>query len=127
MALESRARFFKLNQIKDDNMSKQAYWSQKCQAGKRNIPWEFTYETWIEWWGADIKLRGRGKGKLVMARIGDVGPYSVANCKKITFEANISDAQSGRLKTAEWCQNQSKSRKGVKRSPYKKHFDFNQN
>jgi hypothetical protein len=100
-------------------MYKQAYWSQKCTAGKRNIPWEFTYETWLAWWGTDIDKRGRGKGKLVMARYGDVGPYSITNCKKITFGENISEAQFGKPKSAEWCLNQSTTRLGVKRGSYK--------
>lgn len=73
-----------------------AYHSQKTHAAKRNIDWHFTYETWLEWWGDDIVNRGRGIGKLVMARHGDKGPYHPDNVKKITHEENCSEGGPGK-------------------------------
>lgn len=75
-----------------------AYHNQKSMATYRNIDWQFTYDTWIEWWGEDIVNRGRGPNKLVMARNGDTGPYSAVNCKKITHADNVSEAQKGKSK-----------------------------
>jgi len=100
---------------------RQAYWSQKCSAGKRNIEWHFTYETWLAWWGDDIVNRGKGKGKMVMGRHGDVGPYNAKNCKKITMEENFSEGNKGKPKNADWCVKQSQTRIGVKRGTYQKH------
>ena len=64
------------------------YCGQKSMAKKRGIAWEFTFESWLAWWGDDYALRGQGRGKLCCARLGDVGPYSPENCKKITHEQN---------------------------------------
>lgn len=74
------------------------YCSQKAGAKRRNIDWQFTYDSWMSWWGDDIIHRGKGSDKLVMARNGDLGPYSIDNCKKITHTENISEAQKGRPK-----------------------------
>ncbi len=71
------------------------YHRQKDGAKRRNIDWQFTYDTWIEWWGDDIVNRGRNKGKLCMARNGDIGPYSITNCTKITHSENCSIGQKG--------------------------------
>jgi len=64
------------------------YCGQKSMAKKRGIAWEFTFESWLAWWGDDYALRGQGRGKLCCARFGDLGPYSPDNCKKITHEQN---------------------------------------
>lgn len=37
--------------------------------------------------------RGTGAGKYVMARRGDVGPYSVGNCFICSFEQNVLDGR----------------------------------
>ena len=71
------------------------YHNQKTRAKRRNIDWQFTYDTWIEWWGEDIANRGHSKGKLVMARFNDVGPYSPDNVKKITHSENVSESTTG--------------------------------
>jgi hypothetical protein len=71
------------------------YQVHRCNAKQRNIDWQFTYDTWIEWWGADITSRGASKGKLVMARTGDIGPYSPDNVRKATHGENISEAKVG--------------------------------
>jgi hypothetical protein len=79
----------------------------------RNIEWQFTYDTWVEWWGEDINKRGPYKGQLVMARNGDVGPYAPDNVRKATCTENCSEANKGKVKTPEhiakfkmsaWCQ-----------------------
>lgn len=78
---------------------RKAYHAQKYGAKRRNIDWQFTYDTWIEWWGEDIIKRGIRKGQLVMARYKDQGPYHPDNVCKITTEENIREAIKGRPKS----------------------------
>lgn len=75
---------------------KKAYYAQYTRAQARGIEWNFTFETWLDWWGNDYQYRGRTKGKLVMARCGDQGPYSIDNCIKLTCGENVSQAQTGK-------------------------------
>lgn len=96
---------------------KEKFYSQKHTATtRRGIDWQFTYAEWLAWWGDDIHLRGRGKGKLVMARRGDTGPYSPDNCIKLLMEDNIRDGNQGRKHSAETCAKKSKALRGKKRS-----------
>lgn len=71
-----------------------AYHRQKCEARKRGISFEMSYDEWIGVWINSGKLdhRGRGRGKYCMMRLNDVGPYSVENVKIGLFEDNVSDA-----------------------------------
>lgn len=79
---------------------REAYWTQKHHAKDRGIDWQFTYETWLEWWGDDIVNRGPRKGQLVMARHKDQGPYHPDNVRKATTEENISEATIGKAYAA---------------------------
>lgn len=58
------------------------YASQKANAKRRGIEWQFTLETWVLFWGDDLKRRGAGHDRLCMQRFGDVGPYHPDNVKK---------------------------------------------
>jgi hypothetical protein len=80
---------------------KHKYGVQKFGAKKRGLDFHFTYEEWLDWWGEDIENRGRGKGQLVMARYGDVGPYHPDNVFKNTAEQNVREAQTGIPKSEE--------------------------
>jgi hypothetical protein len=71
---------------------KHAYYSQKSSANCRKIDFQFTYEQWVTWWGDDIINRGRKSGQLVMARIGDQGPYHPDNVVKKTMNDNVREA-----------------------------------
>jgi hypothetical protein len=73
------------------------YDNAKQCAKQRNIEWQFTYDTWIEWWGDDIVNRGCKSGQLVMARNGDIGPYHPTNVSKKTCNENISEGNKGRI------------------------------
>ena len=79
---------------------KEFYWTQKHHAKDRGIEWQFTYDTWVEWWGEDITRRGTRKGQLVMARYNDTGPYHPDNCIKLPMEENIREGQRGNLNRA---------------------------
>lgn len=71
------------------------YRQQERQARHRGIGWEFTFESWHQLWldSGKLHLRGKGSGKFVLGRRGDVGPYSVGNCDVIPFEQNIRDGR----------------------------------
>ena len=60
------------------------------------IGWEFTFDTWLEVWIQSGKLdqRGTHEGGYVMARKGDIGPYSPDNVDIITHSENIKFAKS---------------------------------
>jgi len=105
------------------NEHKQKYYSQKCAARQRDIEWHFTYESWIAWWGNDIVNRGRQQGQLVMARLGDTGPYHPDNVYKATTKENHNEAHlgkpahnKGKSASEQTKQKMSISRKGRKNS-----------
>lgn len=72
--------------------SKNRYHQQRYQAARRGIEFKLTYSEWITWWLATGKyhLRGRDKGKYVMARKGDQGAYELGNIECITHSENVS-------------------------------------
>ena len=91
-------------------------------ARQRGIEWQFTFETWMNWWGEDFEKRGSKKGQLVMARHNDTGPYHPDNVRKTTVEDNVREMRYrvggnnrpvGTFKhSEETCQKMSNSRKG---------------
>lgn len=58
-----------------------AYIEHKRNARIRGIEWLLTFAEWLSIWKASGKLhlRGRGKGRYVMSRVCDDGPYAVGN------------------------------------------------
>jgi hypothetical protein len=96
---------------------KGAYGSQKRSALRRGIGWDFTYDTWLEWWGEDITKRGRGSNDLCMARTGDTGPYAPWNVRKAKMAENISEALTGKPRRDETKQKISEGKKGTKYPP----------
>jgi hypothetical protein len=75
---------------------KTAYSLHKSVARNRGIEWFFNFITWADWWnrqkGFDwMNKRGTTKGKYVMARKGDKGPYAVWNVECKTVEDNHRD------------------------------------
>lgn len=92
------------------NTYKNKFDTQKHHAGQRGIDWQLTFEEWLAWWGSDIVNRGRKSAQLVMARIGDTGPYALSNIKKITVNDNHKEADSkllGKLQSEETCRTKS--------------------
>jgi len=82
-----------------DNLSRSsglphAFRQQRTSAHNRGISWELTFPEWVEVWQASghINERGRGKGKYVMGRINDSGPYAKGNVKILLFESNASES-----------------------------------
>ena len=78
-----------------------AYRYQRNRATARGIAWEFDFDSWLKVWVGSgfLHLRGRGVGCYVMARNGDVGPYSASNVQIITYEKNARDARTNNPKT----------------------------
>lgn len=74
---------------------KKAYSNQLSMARKRGIEWLLTFDEWWEIWAQSGKWeqRGRHKGGYVMARYGDVGPYSRENVRIITNKENCLEAR----------------------------------
>lgn len=77
--------------------------TQRQNAKKRNIDWQLTEQEWIDWWEATghFHERGRGKGKWIMARFNDTGPYSLTNIFCHQHGSNVSDGQKGKPKSKE--------------------------
>lgn len=58
------------------------YCTQKNNATSRGIEWQFTFESWLTFWGDDIHKRGAGHDRLCMQRFHDSGPYHPDNVRK---------------------------------------------
>ena len=69
------------------------YFDQKRSARYRKIPWELTLPEWIRIWedSGKLNMRGHHADEYVMARWGDVGPYSVDNVYICTASKNGKD------------------------------------
>lgn len=72
----------------DTAKARTAYFSQKNGAKARGIEWQFTFETWVEWWGDDLDERGALRHNLQMQRVADSGPYHPDNVRKGTPQKN---------------------------------------
>jgi hypothetical protein len=86
--MPGRRRQFEL--FDDEKRAHAAYRSQKSRAKLRGVPFEFAFRSWWAWWqsGGRWARRGRGADKLVMARLGDAGPYAPENVYVSTFSDN---------------------------------------
>jgi len=60
----------------------------RSSARHRGIAWNLTFEEWWAIWQPHWALRGKRRNQLVMARLGDTGPYAVGNVKIITAREN---------------------------------------
>jgi predicted DNA-binding transcriptional regulator AlpA len=88
-------------QPEQERLCREAYQTQKKSALKRGISWQFSYEEWVHWWQSQLgpnwmELRGRLWCQYVMARPGDIGPYSPDNVKCVQPGTNIREANSAR-------------------------------
>lgn len=65
----------------------------KSSAARRGIGFELTLGEWLSIWQESgfFSLRGRGRGRYCMSRIGDVGPYAVGNVFIQSCEQNTSE------------------------------------
>lgn len=79
--------------ITDRPEGRQAFRAHLNNAKRRGIPFLFDFETWWAWWQVDDRWaqRGRTAEALVMARVGDLGPYSPENVYVATQARNHAD------------------------------------
>lgn len=68
------------------------YRAQRNKAQQRGIGWEFTFETWCDWWKRTGLWRQRGRTGMVMARNQDIGPYAPDNVIAMYYRNNLSDS-----------------------------------
>jgi hypothetical protein len=61
------------------------------------IGWQFTFDEWIDLWVKSGKWSQRGcrRGRYVMARFGDIGPYAPDNVEIKTTDENNSEKSKG--------------------------------
>lgn len=80
-----------------DAKTRRKYMIQRCNASKRGIAWNISYEEWLEVWRASGKWasRGIGPGTYCMSRLGDEGPYSVEN---VSIIPNLDNSFAGGVK-----------------------------
>jgi len=82
------SRLAQIKVYEEANPEKIAYRNQAQQARKRGIPFLFTLDEWIAWWGADFSKRGNKQHDLQMCRKGDSGAYELDNVYKDTAMNN---------------------------------------
>lgn len=72
--------FAVVQQLRKDRVT-HAFNQQRTSAKNRGIAWELDFSTWFAIWQASGKLhlRGKGKGKYLMSRLKDDGPYVIGN------------------------------------------------
>lgn len=97
---------------------KQRYFEHRQNAKRRGIPFELTFNEWLQIWQDSGKwdMRGKGKGSYVMSRIGDAGPYSVKNVYINSQEDNASLTNKGKLFKESTKEKMSNAHIGIKKS-----------
>lgn len=95
------------------------YAVQKGQAKARGIGFLLTFNEWLFIWQKSgvLHLRGCGRGKYVMARYGDNGPYTIGNVKICLHGENNSESWVDKNKLATRLKKMSLSKFGIKRGP----------
>jgi len=98
---------------------KSKFYEHRQNARQRNIEFTLTYDEWYDIWqkSGHWSERGRGPGKYVMCRYGDIGPYAIGNVYIDTQEHNGYMANIGTKQTQQHSINISKALKGKKKSP----------
>lgn len=78
-----------------------AFLRQRASAFHRGVGWALTFEEWVGIWLDSGKWweRGRGRGKYVMARTGDRGPYKVGNVRIDLHENNAREGNQTRIRS----------------------------
>ena len=92
--------------------------TQRFNAKKRAVPFLLTFEEWLQIWEQSGRLSERGchRGQYVMARYGDVGPYTTGNVRIVLSDINNSEW----IRTPEIREKFNTARKG---KPEKKHSE----
>jgi hypothetical protein len=65
--------------------------AKKCGSFCRDIGFNMSLAEFVYLWRDHLDEIGNRKGKYVLARYRDQGPYALGNCRVITFERNTSE------------------------------------
>lgn len=92
-----------------------AYCTHVCGAATRKVEFLLTFDEWLKIWidSGQIDNRGTKRGKYVMARFGDQGPYAVGNVKIILHTENIREAHKGKVVSQKTKEKWAKSYEGT--------------
>ena len=66
--------------------SRKTYSRIKYDVKQAKGVWQFTYESWLAFWGTDINPNGRPKNKMKWCRYSQHGVYSPENCYKYRID-----------------------------------------
>lgn len=69
------------------------FYQQRSNATRRKIGWELSLPQWWRLWQESGRWPERGRGKYVMARFADTGPYSEENIQIITQSDNSKECR----------------------------------
>ena len=87
----------------DKNSPRAKFSKQKDRANQRGILFEMSFEEWLKIWidSGHFHERGCAKGRYVMSRFGDRGPYAAWNVEIVSHEKNSREPHIGRVISAE--------------------------
>lgn len=74
------------------NQYKKKYHNHSASADQRGVPFNLTFEEWMDIWVSSGHLEDRGVTGYVMARFNDQGGYEVGNVEIQHHTKNISEA-----------------------------------
>jgi len=99
-------------------LAEKRYLQQRARARMRMISFTISLTEWIKIWADSGKWdqRGIGKGQYCMSRVGDAGGYEVGNVFIQPMASNVKDAQLGRKKSLQECNDISNRLMGHKHS-----------
>ena len=71
---------------------------QRASAKERGIEFKLSYVEWETWWrdSGHYDERGKGTGKYVMARKGDIGAYELGNIECKLASENVREGNQAR-------------------------------
>lgn len=85
----------RIGALEDALSARNKFKQQKGQARYRGISWELSFADWWEIWEQSGAWRQRGRvhgESKMMARLGDVGPYSKENVRIVSMVENVKES-----------------------------------
>ena len=90
----------------------QKYERQRRNSIRRNIDWQFDFDSWVAWWRKTRRWnrRGLGRSQYVMSRIDPTGPFSPTNCQCRRLDESSSDYWSSNCRSDALAHNRRQAR-----------------
>ena len=109
--------------VKKRTKFKKDFLTQKTNAKRRGIEFQFSFNEWLNVWESSgkLKYRGRNHGKYCMARYNDCGPYAIGNVKIILHTENVIEGCLGKSRIFTTAHKSNLSKALVGRTLTKKH------